>query len=332
MKVTHIALANLEHYASSFKHIEVMGSERYPTKYWILLANLTMAIGPQAGPHAEQVFEVTDQAWVRYIKLRFLDHAGSQHYCTLTSLRVFGLRVLEVLKQEISEPEPAPSTSEPIEDDPASVPTNSSTQPVSNTTTPDPPTQSPSSTGGGILQKMADRISKMEQVVSQSQNNVYSKLTMTLETVHEWTLQVEDLVSEHHRDIQVTLSALSTGLNMSAMHVARTEAHMHIIREHMEGIKDSMRAMRLTLIAIAIIGSVVGIGLVALVLWIVFGGQFLDRDMSYTRREFVSTHSDNDIDSLFSTEPKLARVSSASGLLRKRKKHSKNKRRSSSRW
>ena len=39
---------------------------------------------------SEQVFELRQPMWARYLKLRFLTHHGTQHYWSLSLLRAYG--------------------------------------------------------------------------------------------------------------------------------------------------------------------------------------------------------------------------------------------------
>merc|ERR1739843_9813 len=47
----------------------------------------------------EQLFKLLEPApWVRYVKLRFLAHFGSEFYCTLSLVRVYGTSMLKKLE------------------------------------------------------------------------------------------------------------------------------------------------------------------------------------------------------------------------------------------
>ncbi|TYZ60148.1 hypothetical protein PybrP1_003115 [[Pythium] brassicae (nom. inval.)] len=89
-----IALANFEKFSSPVKDFLVLGSVAYPTDTWFVLGNFTAA-------HAsgEQVFQLESQSHVRYIKLRFFSHYGSEYYCTLSQLKVFGRTFTQVISQ-----------------------------------------------------------------------------------------------------------------------------------------------------------------------------------------------------------------------------------------
>lgn len=88
-----IALANFEKFSSPVKDFLVLGSVAYPTDTWFVLGNFTAA-------HAsgEQVFQLESQSHVRYIKLRFFSHYGSEYYCTLSQLKCVCCRTVGVLE------------------------------------------------------------------------------------------------------------------------------------------------------------------------------------------------------------------------------------------
>eukprot|EP00644_Phytophthora_capsici_P017515 jgi/Phyca11/529321/estExt2_fgenesh1_pm.C_PHYCAscaffold_420001 len=75
-----IAVANYEKFSSPVKDFIVLGSVNYPTDTWL-------------------IFQLDSQQHVRYIKFRFLSHYGSEYYCTLSQLRVFGRTFTQVISQ-----------------------------------------------------------------------------------------------------------------------------------------------------------------------------------------------------------------------------------------
>ncbi|POM67719.1 Hypothetical protein PHPALM_16227 [Phytophthora palmivora] len=89
-----IAVANYEKFSSPVKDFIVLGSVNYPTDTWLVLGNFTAA-----HTNGEQIFELDAQQHVRYIKFRFLSHYGSEYYCTLSQLRVFGRTFTQVISQ-----------------------------------------------------------------------------------------------------------------------------------------------------------------------------------------------------------------------------------------
>ncbi|KAK1930215.1 SUN domain-containing protein 4 [Phytophthora citrophthora] len=89
-----IAVANYEKFSSPVKDFIVLGSVNYPTDTWLVLGNFTAA-----HTNGEQIFQLDSQQHVRYIKFRFLSHYGSEYYCTLSQLRVFGRTFTQVISQ-----------------------------------------------------------------------------------------------------------------------------------------------------------------------------------------------------------------------------------------
>jgi len=96
IKLEEIGFENFEHYSSGFKDIQVLGSEKYPTKSWILLGDFVLQDSRET-----QFFSTTDPAWVRFLKLRFLSYHRDHHFCTLTGVHAYGTRVIEDLEKGI---------------------------------------------------------------------------------------------------------------------------------------------------------------------------------------------------------------------------------------
>eukprot|EP00736_Rhodelphis_marinus_P011940 Rmarinus@m.20174 len=89
-----VMLANLELFSSAVKDFQVLGSSVYPVDQWILMG--TFRAEPTRGP---QYFRLEHPALVRYIKLRLVTHYGSEFYCTLSKVKVFGQNTLEQFKE-----------------------------------------------------------------------------------------------------------------------------------------------------------------------------------------------------------------------------------------
>ncbi|ETV86353.1 hypothetical protein, variant [Aphanomyces astaci] len=112
-----IALANYEKFSSTTREFLVLGSINYPSDTWVVLGNFTAA-----NHNGEQLFEFHEKHHVRYIKLRLMSHYGSEYYCTMSQIRVFGRTFTQVISQlekniEAAEsqtlPTPQPATSSP---------------------------------------------------------------------------------------------------------------------------------------------------------------------------------------------------------------------------
>ncbi|KAF3946306.1 hypothetical protein CMV_027415 [Castanea mollissima] len=88
--VDTIEIANFEHHSSNLKDFELLGSLVYPTDEWVKLGNFT-ALNVK---HA-QSFVLQEPKWVRYLKLNLLSHYGSEFYCTLSFVEVYGVDAVE---------------------------------------------------------------------------------------------------------------------------------------------------------------------------------------------------------------------------------------------
>uniref|UniRef100_A0A1J3E077 Uncharacterized protein slp1 n=1 Tax=Noccaea caerulescens TaxID=107243 RepID=A0A1J3E077_NOCCA len=94
--VNTIKIANFEHYSSNLKEFELLGTLVYPTDTWVHLGNFTAL-----NMKNEQNFTLADPQWVRYLKLNFLSHYGSEFYCTLSLLEVYGVDAVERMLEDL---------------------------------------------------------------------------------------------------------------------------------------------------------------------------------------------------------------------------------------
>ncbi|XP_010415845.1 PREDICTED: uncharacterized protein slp1-like [Camelina sativa] len=94
--VNTIKIANFEHYSSNLKEFEILGTLVYPTETWTHLGNFTAL-----NMKHEQNFTLVDPQWVRYLKLNFLSHYGSEFYCTLSLLEVYGVDAVERMLEDL---------------------------------------------------------------------------------------------------------------------------------------------------------------------------------------------------------------------------------------
>ena len=123
IEVQVVSLSNREHYSSGMHNIhfhlhphphphphfhphlhphlgveyfQLLGSDKFPTPQWVLMGYFRAANIMDL-----QHFCVSLEAMIRYIKIRFLTHHGSNVYCTLTSVKVYGARMLETLDRNL---------------------------------------------------------------------------------------------------------------------------------------------------------------------------------------------------------------------------------------
>ncbi|KAG2322388.1 hypothetical protein Bca52824_015601 [Brassica carinata] len=94
--VNTINIANFEHYSSNLKEFEILGTLVYPTDTWLHLGNFTAL-----NMKNEQNFTLVDPQCVRYLKINFLSHYGSEFYCTLSLLEVYGVDAVERMLEDL---------------------------------------------------------------------------------------------------------------------------------------------------------------------------------------------------------------------------------------
>ncbi|KAI3468594.1 hypothetical protein Pfo_025257 [Paulownia fortunei] len=94
--VDAVKIANFEHYSSNFKDFELSGSLVYPTETWNTLGSFVAANSKHA-----QCFKLPEPKWVRYLKVNLLNHYGSEFYCTLSVVEVYGVDAIEQMLEDL---------------------------------------------------------------------------------------------------------------------------------------------------------------------------------------------------------------------------------------
>ncbi|KAK7259902.1 hypothetical protein RIF29_25517 [Crotalaria pallida] len=94
--VNKIEIANFEHHSSNLKDFELHGSLVYPPDDWDFLGNFTASNVKQA-----QSFVLQEPKWVRYLNLNLKSHYGSEFYCTLSIVEVYGVDAVEKMLEDL---------------------------------------------------------------------------------------------------------------------------------------------------------------------------------------------------------------------------------------
>ncbi|KAL1803883.1 hypothetical protein ACET3Z_032530 [Daucus carota] len=94
--VDAVKIANFEHYSSNFKEFNLSGSLTYPTEIWYSLGSFVAA-----NVKHTQSFKLPEPKWVRYLKLNLLSHYGSEFYCTLSLVGVYGDDAIEQMLEDL---------------------------------------------------------------------------------------------------------------------------------------------------------------------------------------------------------------------------------------
>ncbi|EEB06960.1 Sad1-UNC-like carboxy terminal protein [Schizosaccharomyces japonicus yFS275] len=98
ISIDTIQLANYEFFSSTFRDVKFSVSSTYPPKGsgWTDLGTFTAR-----NVRTLQSFQVDyPKIWAKYLKVEFLDHYGSEFYCPVSIIRVYGKTMLDEFREE----------------------------------------------------------------------------------------------------------------------------------------------------------------------------------------------------------------------------------------
>ncbi|XP_054443731.1 SUN domain-containing ossification factor isoform X2 [Pteronotus mesoamericanus] len=90
IQVKQLDIANYELFSSTPKDFLVSISDRYPTNKWVKLGTFH-----GRDERNVQSFPLDEQMYAKYVKVELLSHFGSEHFCPLSLIRVFGTSMVE---------------------------------------------------------------------------------------------------------------------------------------------------------------------------------------------------------------------------------------------
>ncbi|XP_054623009.1 SUN domain-containing ossification factor-like isoform X2 [Dunckerocampus dactyliophorus] len=102
VQVKQLDIANFELFSSTPKDFLVSISDRYPTNKWLKLGTFHAR-----DERTVQSFPLDEHLYAKYVKVELLSHFGSEHFCPLSLIRVFGTSMVEEY-EEIAEPSERP--------------------------------------------------------------------------------------------------------------------------------------------------------------------------------------------------------------------------------
>uniref|UniRef100_A0A3P9KND5 SUN domain-containing ossification factor n=1 Tax=Oryzias latipes TaxID=8090 RepID=A0A3P9KND5_ORYLA len=104
IQVRQLDIANFELFSSTPKDFLVSISDRYPTNKWLKLGTFHARDERtvQSFPLDEQLYAKYVKMFTKYIKVELVSHFGSEHFCPLSLIRVFGTSMVE--EYEIADP------------------------------------------------------------------------------------------------------------------------------------------------------------------------------------------------------------------------------------
>ncbi|CAL8238514.1 unnamed protein product [Lota lota] len=97
IQVTQLDIANFELFSSTPKDFLVSISNRYPTNKWLKLGTFhgRDERTVQSFPLDEHLYAKYVKMFSKYIKVELVSHFGSEHFCPLSLVRVFGTSMVE---------------------------------------------------------------------------------------------------------------------------------------------------------------------------------------------------------------------------------------------
>jgi hypothetical protein len=101
--VKQIKLANYERFSSSVKEFQVMGSQTLGK--WFEMGTYMAKNNKSGNINGEQVFDLLEPAWARYLKFKFLSHHGVEYYCTYSQIKVHGSTMVQGFHEQWEESE-----------------------------------------------------------------------------------------------------------------------------------------------------------------------------------------------------------------------------------
>ncbi|KAM6989278.1 SUN domain-containing ossification factor [Tautogolabrus adspersus] len=109
IQVKQLDIANFELFSSTPKDFLVSISDRYPTNKWLKLGTFHARDERivQSFPLDEHLYAKYVKMFTKYIKVELVSHFGSEHFCPLSLLRVFGTSMVEEY-EEIADPSERP--------------------------------------------------------------------------------------------------------------------------------------------------------------------------------------------------------------------------------
>ncbi|XP_056598672.1 SUN domain-containing ossification factor-like isoform X3 [Triplophysa dalaica] len=105
IQVKQLDIANFEIFSSNPRDFLVSISDRYPTNKWVKLGRFHARDERtvQSFPLNEQMFAKHTKMFTKYMKVELLSHFGSEHFCPLSMVRVFGTSMMEEYEMNSSD-------------------------------------------------------------------------------------------------------------------------------------------------------------------------------------------------------------------------------------
>lgn len=102
--VEYVGLVTLELFASGYRHLQILGSNQYPTEVWRLLGEIesNATSNYELFDVGSRCQRLAEECWVRFLKIRVLSHHRMEDnsFCALTRFQVFGATATNYIAKE----------------------------------------------------------------------------------------------------------------------------------------------------------------------------------------------------------------------------------------
>ena len=102
--VEYVGLVTLELFASGYRHLQILGSNQYPTETWRLLGEIesNSTSNYELFDVGSRCQRLAEECWVRFLKIRVLSHHRMEDnsFCALTRFQVFGATATNYIAKE----------------------------------------------------------------------------------------------------------------------------------------------------------------------------------------------------------------------------------------
>ena len=93
IQVKIFELANFELFSSSPNQFQISVSDHYKPKEWSLIGQFNAA-----DHHDLQKFHINSHIFAKFVKFDILSHYGSEHYCPISLIKIFGMCFFSFIK------------------------------------------------------------------------------------------------------------------------------------------------------------------------------------------------------------------------------------------
>lgn len=99
IQATHIEIANYELFSSTPKEFTVYFSDTFPASDWKVVGKFTATDSREL-----QAFDLNQVGFGKFVRVEMHSHYGNEHYCPISTVKVYGASMLEDYERKGDEP------------------------------------------------------------------------------------------------------------------------------------------------------------------------------------------------------------------------------------